>query len=86
MINTPAAASSTSAATKVGYYRWVICALLLVSYSIYYVDRQFIGILTPTLTDEFGWQDERIYAAIVFCFQLSYAIGMLLAGRIIDKI
>jgi ACS family hexuronate transporter-like MFS transporter len=82
----PATAVVTPAATRVGYYRWMICALLLFAATINYVDRQIIGILKPTLTEEFGWADERIYAAIVFSFQLAYAIGMLLAGRIIDGI
>jgi len=66
--------------------RWVICALLLFAATINYVDRQVIGILKPTLSAEFGWSDERIYAAIVFSFQLAYAIGMLMAGPIIDRI
>lgn len=69
-----------------GHYRWVICALLLFAATINYIDRQVIGILKPTLSQEFGWSDERIYAGIVFSFQLAYAIGMLLAGRIIDSI
>ena len=69
-----------------GHTRWVICALLLFAATINYVDRQIIGILKPTLTQEFGWSDERIYAGIVFSFQLAYAIGMLVAGRIIDGI
>lgn len=85
MTNTPAS-SGTAAPTKVGYYRWIICALLLCAATINYVDRQIIGILKPTLTEEFGWKDERVYAAIVFSFQLAYAIGMLVAGRIIDWI
>src|SRR5690242_248475 len=78
--------STVSAAPKTGYYRWMICALLLMSATINYVDRQVIGILKPTLVQEFGWADERIYAAIVFSFQLAYAIGMVLGGRLIDKI
>jgi len=71
---------------RIGYYRWVICALLFFAATINYIDRQIIGILKPTLVKEFGWSDERIYAAIVFTFQFAYAIGLLLAGRIIDKI
>lgn len=69
-----------------GYYRWVICALLFFAATINYIDRQVIGILKPTLVKEFQWQDERIYAAIVFSFQLAYAIGLLLAGRVMDKL
>lgn len=71
---------------RVGYYRWVICALLFFAATINYIDRQVIGILKPTLVQQFQWQDERIYAAIVFSFQLAYAIGLLLAGRVMDKL
>ena len=78
--------SLAAAPPKTGYYRWLICAMLLMSATINYVDRQVIGILKPTLVAEFGWADERIYAAIVFSFQLAYAIGMVLGGRIIDRI
>src|SRR5687767_3467173 len=78
--------SPVAAPPKTGYYRWLICAMLLMSATINYVDRQVIGILKPTLVAEFGWADERIYAAIVFSFQLAYAIGMVLGGRIIDRI
>ncbi|KAF0180949.1 MAG: hypothetical protein FD161_667 [Limisphaerales bacterium] len=74
------------APARVGHYRWVICALLFFAATINYIDRQVIGILKPTLVKEFQWQDERVYAAIVFSFQLAYAIGLLLAGRVMDKI
>ena len=73
-------------AARTTHYRWVICALLFFAATINYIDRQIIGILKPTLVQEFGWTDERTYAAIVFSFQLAYAIGLLLAGRLIDKI
>lgn len=69
-----------------GSRRWWVCALLFFAATINYVDRQVIGILKPTLVEEFQWADERIYAAIVFSFQLAYAIGLLLAGRIMDRI
>jgi ACS family hexuronate transporter-like MFS transporter len=69
-----------------GHYRWVICALLFFAATINYIDRQVIGILKPTLAGEFQWSSERIYAAIVFSFQLAYAIGLFLAGRVIDRI
>jgi MFS transporter, ACS family, hexuronate transporter len=71
---------------KIGNQRWVVCALLFFAATINYIDRQVIGILKPTLVKEFGWQDERIYAAIVFSFQFAYAIGLLLAGRVMDKV
>ena len=43
-----------------------------------------IGILKPTLQAEFGWS-EIDYADIVFAFQLAYAIGLLIAGRLMDR-
>lgn len=66
--------------------RWMICAMLFFAATINYMDRQILSILKPTLVREFGWTDERTYAAIVFSFQLAYAIGMVLSGRIIDRI
>ncbi len=80
---TPGGAAVVS---KIRHLRWYICALLFFAATINYIDRQVIGILKPTLEQDFGWQDERIYAAIVFSFQLAYAIGLLLAGRIIDRL
>ena len=60
--------------------------MLFLATTINYIDRQILGILKPTLVKEFGWSDERTYAAIVFTFQLAYAIGMAVSGRIIDRI
>ena len=72
----------TSRPTKV---RWLICALLVFAAAINYIDRQVIGILKPTLQEQFHF-DEQDYAAIVFTFQAAYAIGLLLSGRIMDRI
>jgi MFS transporter, ACS family, hexuronate transporter len=72
-------------AGRVGYFRWVICGLLFLAATINYIDRQVIGILKPTLQQEFGWS-EIDYADIVFAFQLAYAIGFLFAGSIVDRL
>ncbi len=72
-------------ATKVGRYRWAICALLFFATTINYIDRQVIGILKSTLQGEFGWT-EIDYSNIVFAFQTAYAIGLLLAGRLMDRL
>jgi MFS transporter, ACS family, hexuronate transporter len=68
-----------------GRYRWMICAMLFVATTINYIDRQVIGLLKVDLQREFGWS-ERDYAAIIFSFQLAYAIGLLLSGRVMDKL
>jgi MFS transporter, ACS family, hexuronate transporter len=80
----PAAGEVPRPSFRDGHVRWEVCALLFFAATINYVDRQVIGILKNTLVETFGWKDERIYAAIVFSFQMAYAIGLLLAGRVMD--
>ncbi|MBN2970955.1 MFS transporter [Roseomonas aeriglobus] len=79
-------ASIPQAATeRVGRYRWVIVAMLFAATAINYVDRQMIGVLKPTLKGEFGWS-ESDFAAIVFWFQVAYAIGYIGFGKIVDAV
>jgi ACS family hexuronate transporter-like MFS transporter len=75
----------TAPVARVGWYRWVICFLLFLAATINYIDRQVIGLLKPTLQQQYGWS-EIDYADIVFSFQLAYAIGLLLAGGFIDRV
>jgi ACS family hexuronate transporter-like MFS transporter len=71
--------------TTSGRYRWVICALLFFATTINYIDRQVVGILKSTLQSEFAW-NEIDYSNIVFAFQTAYAIGLMLAGRLMDRL
>lgn len=66
-------------------FRWTICALLFAATTINYIDRQVIGILAPTLQGELGWS-EADYGVIVSYFSFAYGIGLLLMGRLIDRI
>jgi ACS family hexuronate transporter-like MFS transporter len=66
-------------------YRWTICALLFFATTINYLDRQVLSLLAPLLTKEFGWTNTD-YANITATFQFVYAISMLFAGRVIDRI
>lgn len=75
---------TTPVKIKTGNYRWTICALLFIATTINYIDRQVLGILAPVLEKEIGW-NEIEYGYIVTGFQLAYAAGLLLIGRIIDK-
>jgi ACS family hexuronate transporter-like MFS transporter len=70
---------------KVGRYRWRICALLLFATTINYVDRQVLGVLAPDLQQRLGW-NELQYGYIVTAFQGAYAIGLLCAGAVIDRV
>jgi ACS family hexuronate transporter-like MFS transporter len=83
MSSSPAA--TVSGVRGIGSFRWVICALIFLATTINYIDRQVIGLLKPTLQQQFGWT-EIDYADIVFAFQLAYAFGLLIAGRVIDRI
>ena len=71
-------------ATSIGWSRWGICALLFFATTLNYIDRQIIGILKPTLSNQLGW-NEIDYSSIVTAFQIAYAIGYVGAGRLIDR-
>ncbi len=60
-------------------------ALLFGATTVNYIDRQVLGILAPTLTHELGWR-ETDYAAIVSWFSVAYGVGLLVMGRIMDRI
>ena len=68
-----------------GRFRWTICALLFFATTVNYADRQILGILAPTLQREIGWSEAQ-YGLIVTAFQGAYAIGLLGAGRLIDRV
>lgn len=75
-------------ATKIGGYRWKICGLLFFATTLNYMDRQVLGLLKPTLQDPtrgIGLTEVQ-FAAIVSIFSAAYAIGLLLAGNLIDKV
>jgi ACS family hexuronate transporter-like MFS transporter len=69
---------------KYSNYRWTVCALIFFATTVNYLDRQVIGILKPLLESDLGI-GEKDYASIIMAFQLLYAVGMFVAGRLIDK-
>jgi ACS family hexuronate transporter-like MFS transporter len=70
---------------KMSNYRWTICALLFFATTVNYLDRQVLSLLHPTLEKEFNWTNSD-YANITSAFQFIYAISMLFAGRIVDRL
>lgn len=70
---------------KIRNYRWIIVGLIFLATCINYLDRQIIGLLKPILEKEFNWS-ETDYAHLVMAFTAAYAIGLLIAGGIIDRI
>jgi len=70
---------------KIGRYRWTVVGLLFFATTINYLDRQVIGLLKPTLEQNFNWS-ETDYGNIVMAFSAAYAVGLLGFGRIVDAI
>jgi ACS family hexuronate transporter-like MFS transporter len=71
--------------SRVGHYRWVICALLFFATTINYMDRAVLGILAPTLQKTIGWNEVQ-YGYIVMAFMTAYALGIVFVGRFIDRV
>jgi len=69
---------------KFSNYRWTVCALIFFATTVNYLDRQVIGILKPLLESDLGI-GEKQYSHIIMAFQILYGIGMVIAGRLIDK-
>src|SRR6202047_3950925 len=77
--------ASPSISPKVGYFRWVICALLLFGTTKNYMDRNVLGVLNKTLQHDLGWS-EIDFSNLVIAFQAADALGMVVVGRLIDKL
>ncbi|HWL17537.1 MAG TPA: MFS transporter, partial [Opitutus sp.] len=74
---------------QIGRYRWTICALVFFATTINYLDRNVLGLLKPVLAEQGVFGDdpaaqELNYSTVVICFTFAYALGMVLAGRLID--
>jgi ACS family hexuronate transporter-like MFS transporter len=65
------------------HLRWYICGLLFLAAAINYLDRQTVAALKEDLSSRLGWS-EAGYGWINFSFQLSYALTMSFAGRLVD--
>ena len=66
-------------------FRWVICGLLFAATVIAYVDRGTIGFLETYLEKVIGFTTVE-YSWMTGAFQLSYAAGFLIAGRLTDRL
>lgn len=82
--------------------RWTICAMLFVATTINYMDRQVLSILKPVLSGATlhlqpllpGWPTvetsisltDAQYGKILAAFQIAYALGVIFAGRLVDRL
>ena len=68
------------------HQRWIICALLFLATVLAYVDRGVIAFLKNTLESVIPGLNDAKYGMITAAFTAAYAIGMLVAGGLTDKL
>ncbi len=78
--------------------RWLVCLLLFLATTINYMDRSVLSLIEPLLhrLPFMGWNDavdvhhqavfDNNYGNIIICFQIAYGLGLLTAGRLIDRV
>jgi ACS family hexuronate transporter-like MFS transporter len=66
-------------------YRWIICSLLFFATVIAYVDRGVLGYLEKYLEGIFHF-DSVQYSYMTTAFQIAYAIGLMTAGWLTDRL
>jgi len=77
--------------------RWFVCSLLFLATTINYMDRSVLSLVEPLLHLPFmGWipgldaahqvNYNNAYGDIIIWFQIAYGVGLLTAGRVIDKL
>jgi len=71
---------------RMTHQRWVICALLFFATVIAYVDRGVIAYLEKFLETVIPGLNSIKYGYILAGFQAAYAIGMVVAGGLTDKL
>src|SRR5580658_2112650 len=77
---------TVGSADRISRQRWVICGFLFVATVIAYVDRGVIAYLEKFLEGIIPGLNSVRYGYILAAFQLAYAIGMLVAGGLTDKL
>ena len=77
--------STVAARPAVSRIRWIVCGLLFCATVIAYVDRGVLAYLENTLEGIIGFNKEQ-YSYMTAAFQAAYAIGLVSAGRLTDRV
>jgi ACS family hexuronate transporter-like MFS transporter len=64
--------------------RWWMLSLLFVATTINYLDRAILGVLLPEIRNQLHFS-QASYGIIQFWFQIAYAVGSLIGGKILDR-
>jgi MFS transporter, ACS family, hexuronate transporter len=76
---------TVAARPAVSRFRWIVCTLLFFATVIAYVDRGVLAYLEQTLEKIIGFDKEQ-YSYMTAAFQAAYAIGLVSAGRLTDRL
>jgi len=86
----------TSSAPDKSNVRWFVCTLLFAATTINYMDRNVFSLIEPRLRELpfMGWNPldpthsvfNNNFGNVLIYFQVAYGIGLLTAGRLIDKL
>ena len=76
--------TATVAPPQRSSFRWTVCGLLFFATTVNYVDRQVLSMLADTLKVQIGWTAIE-YSNITTAFSVAYMLGLLGAGRLLDK-
>src|ERR1700730_16906577 len=71
-------------ATRVSRYSWYVVAVLMLCYTLSFIDRQILSLLVTPIKTDLGISDTRVGLLQGFSFALFYALMGLPLGRIAD--
>lgn len=98
MSTNSASISSPGLSSEKSNVRWLVCALLFAATTINYMDRSVFSLIEPVLHNVpfMGWDAaadrfhqpgfDNNFGNVIIYFQIAYGVGLLTAGRIIDKL
>jgi len=66
-------------------FRWVVLAIIFITYTVNYADRSNIGVALPFIKGEFHMTNTEM-GAIASMFFLGYAISQIPAGILLSKV
>lgn len=82
--------------TRKSRMRWFVCGLLFLATTINYMDRSVFSLIEPKLHDLpfMGWDAgdpahtvfNNHFGNVLICFQVAYGLGLLVSGRVIDRL
>jgi MFS transporter, ACS family, hexuronate transporter len=81
-----ASSSSPDLSGRMSHQRWIICGLLFLATAIAYVDRGVLAYIKKFLEGVIPGLNDVNYGFILGAFQAAYAIGMVVAGGLTDKL